>query len=97
MMQRRGFLSAILAGAAAPAIVSASSLMKIVVPKPKTLIYKASGRYDINFDQWVQGADSTIYLRPSKIIAPASMREQCLAILNNEFDKAYAISTRRKI
>ena len=94
-MQRRGFLSAILGAAAAPAIVSASSLMKIVPARPDTLIYKATGRYDINFDHWVQDADSTLYLRPSKILTPASMRAQCLTILNNAFDKEYAFAMRR--
>ena len=90
-MQRRGFLSAILGAAVAPAIVSASSLMKIKPAAPDVWVYKASGRYDINFDAWVQDAESTLYLRPSKILTPASMRAQCLAILNNEFDKAYTM------
>ena len=90
-MQRRGFLSAILGAAAAPAIVSASSLMKIVPVLPDVLVYKATGRYDIKFDHWVQDADSTLYLRPSKILTPASMRAQCLALLNSEFDKAYTM------
>lgn len=96
-MQRRGFLSAILGAAAAPAIVSAGSLMKIVPARPDTLIYRATGRYDINFDHWVQDADSTLYLRPSKIIAPASMRAQALAILNSAFDKEYAFAMRRAV
>ena len=94
-MKRRGFLSAILGAAAAPAIVSASSLMKVIPARPDTLIYKAIGRYDINFDQWVQDADSMLYLRPSRLIIPASLREQALKILNNEFDKAY--TTMRRI
>lgn len=34
MTTRRGFLGAILAAGCAPAIVSAGSLMKIVVPRP---------------------------------------------------------------
>jgi hypothetical protein len=37
-MNRRGFLSAILATATAPAIVRAESLMKIAVPEKKILV-----------------------------------------------------------
>ena len=37
-MNRRGFLSALLAAGAAPAIVRAESLMKIVVPEKKILV-----------------------------------------------------------
>lgn len=37
-ISRRGFLGAILGAAAAPAIVKAESLMKIVVPKPVELV-----------------------------------------------------------
>lgn len=37
MIARRGFLGTILAAAAAPAIVRASSLMPIYVPKPRLL------------------------------------------------------------
>lgn len=69
-MQRRGFLAAMLAATAAPAIVRASSLMKIVPVKPDVLIYKASGRYDFNFDQWAQDSDSTLYTRPTQLIVP---------------------------
>lgn len=39
MISRRGFLGAILAGAAAPAIVRAESLMKIVTPKTEILTF----------------------------------------------------------
>jgi hypothetical protein len=38
MTTRRGFLGLILASAAAPAIVRASSLMPIVVPKPELVV-----------------------------------------------------------
>ena len=96
-MQRRGFLGAILGAAAAPAIVSASSLMKLVPAKPDVLIYKATGRYDINFDQWVQDTDGRIVLRPTKIIVPATLRAEALKILNAEFDKQYAMTTRRML
>ena len=52
MTSRRGFLSSILVAAAAPAIVSASSIMRVTpVIEKDTLTYKASGRYDINFDE----------------------------------------------
>lgn len=87
-MQRRGFLSAILGAAAAPAIVSASSLMKLVPTESGILTLTA-------FDEWVQGMDSTVYMRPTKLLVPATLRAECLKILNAEFDKQYALTTRR--
>lgn len=89
MTSRRGFLSAILAGAAAPAVVKASSLMKLVPTESGILTYKMSGRYDINFDEWVEDADSKMALRPTKIILPATLMAEALRILNAEFDKVY--------
>ena len=82
MMKRRSFLAGILA---APAIVRAESLMKIVVPKqdPWGTSF-AEMIYDINRQE-------TIYLRPTKLIVPDYLREQCLQILNGEFDKHYAL------
>jgi hypothetical protein len=70
---------------AAPAIVRAESLMKIVVPKqdPWGTSF-AEMIYDINRQE-------TIYLRPTKLIVPDYLREQCLQILNREFDKHYAL------
>ncbi len=70
---------------AAPAIVRAESLMKIVVPKqdPWGASF-AEMIYDINRQE-------TIYLRPTKLIVPDYLREQCLQILNGEFDKHYAL------
>lgn len=91
MTNRRGFLSSILAVACAPAIVKASSIMRVVpVMEKDTLTYKMSGRYDINFDQWVEDADSKLALRPTKIILPATLMAEALKILNAEFDKSYA-------
>lgn len=91
MTSRRGFLSSILAVASAPAIVKASSIMRVMpVIENDTLTYKMSGRYDINFDGWIQETDTT-WMRPNKIIVPATMREQALKILNAEFDRAYAM------
>lgn len=81
-MKRRSFLAGMLA---APAIVRAESLMKIVVPKqdPWGTSF-AEMIYDINRQE-------TIYLRPTKLIVPDYLREQCLQILNGEFDKHYAL------
>lgn len=90
MTSRRGFLSSILAIASAPAIVKASSIMRVMpVIDNDTLTYKMSGRYDINFDEWVEDADSKMALRPTKIILPATLMAEALKILNAEFDKAY--------
>lgn len=43
-MKRRGFLQAMLAAAAAPAIVKAETLMKIMVPKQELILPKQFGR-----------------------------------------------------
>lgn len=91
-MQRRGFLSAILGAAATPAIVSASSLMKIVPVKPETLIYKATGRYDLTY---VKEGNSLIFTRPTKLFVPAMMFDQALKILDAEFAKEYTLYARR--
>ena len=91
MTNRRGFLSSILAAAAAPAIVSASSIMRVVpVMENDTLTYKMSGRYDINFDQWVEDADSKLALRPNKLLLPGFMMAEAMKILDAEFDRAYS-------
>jgi hypothetical protein len=85
-MKRRSFLAGMLA---APAIVRAESLMKIVVPKQD--VWGASFAemiYDINMQ-------ATIQLRPTKIIVPDYLREQCLQILNAEFDKGYTAMHRK--
>ena len=89
MSSRRGFLASILGLAASPAIVSASSIMRVTpVLEAGTLTYKMSGRYDINFDGWVQDADST-WVRPTKIIVPRSMLAEARRLIDVEFDKAY--------
>jgi len=81
-VKRRLFLGGMLA---APAIVRANSLMKIVVPKQDLWGTSfAEMIYDINRQE-------TIYLRPTKLIVPDYLREQCLQILNGEFDKHYAL------
>jgi len=70
--------------------------MKIVPVKPEDVpVAFRPYRYDINFDEWVQDADSTVYLRPTKLLVPASLRAECLKILNNEFDKSYELYVRR--
>lgn len=61
-MNRRGFLKAMLAAAAAPAIVRAESLMKIYVPpEPKLFVPSDSivqgmefGKNDFTFETWVK-------------------------------------------
>lgn len=45
-LSRRGFLGAMLAAAAAPAIVKSDSLMRIVVPKPLLLTLWGDGLHD---------------------------------------------------
>jgi len=86
---RRGFLASILAVASAPAIVSASSIMRVTpVMEAGVLTYKASGRYDINFDGWVQETDTT-WMRPNKIIVPRAMLAEARRLIDAEFDKAY--------
>lgn len=86
MTSRRGFLSAIFAGAAAPAVVKASSLMKLVPTESGILTYKS---YELGFDIALENADSTLLLRPTKLLLPATMMQEALKILNKEFDRAY--------
>ena len=98
MTSRRGFLSSILGLAAAPAIVSASSIMRVRPVEPEIFVYKASGRYNLAWmkhpvtdTSWMAVEESDLILtRPTTIIIPANMREQALKILNAEFDKAYS-------
>lgn len=55
-MNRRGFLGAMLAAAAAPAIVRAESLMKIVVPKKEIILvddfFQGFGEGDFSAEMW---------------------------------------------
>ena len=95
MNSRRGFLTAILAGAAAPAVVRAASLMKMVPTESGILTYKMSGRYNLDaiHDDLLDGlrsADQYLSSRPTQIILPAAMMAQARRILNAEFDKLYA-------
>jgi hypothetical protein len=93
-MQRRGFLSAILGAAAAPAIVSASSLMKIVPVTPLSMTQRGEQMHTW-MEAYIQSADGLIALRPTKIITPASLRAECLTILNAAFAKEYTTYARR--
>lgn len=76
MTSRRGFLSSILAVAAAPAVVKTSSLMKLVPTESGILTYKVSGRYDINPDSlermMIEIRESGT-IRPTQLIVPAYM------------------------
>jgi hypothetical protein len=90
MNSRRGFLASILAVASAPAIVSASRIMRVTpVMEAGTLTYKASGRYDINFDKWWIEETDTTWMRPNKIIVPSAMLAEARRLIDAEFDKAY--------
>jgi len=76
MTNRRGFLGAIFAAAAAPAIVRAESLMKIYVPSQE-LAYETLGPYDIN---------SYTYSDGSTILTRQQMIDQLLPELNKLFN-----------
>jgi len=76
MTNRRGFLGAIFAAAAAPAIVRAESLMKIYVP-PQEIVYETLGPYDIN---------SYTYSDGSTILTRQQMIDQLLPELNKLFN-----------
>lgn len=53
-MQRRLFISSILAAAAAPAIVRAESMMKIVVPKARPIFLGMDfGSGDFTIEGWI--------------------------------------------
>lgn len=80
MTTRRGFLSSILAGVAAPAILSASSIMRVKPVVQDGMVW---------WDEAITGMDSTVWLRPTRIITPMYMRQQMLMILNTSFDKEY--------
>lgn len=82
MTNRRGFLSAILAGVTAPAVVSASSIMRVTpVIEAGTLTYKMSGRYNLDWMEehmieHLRAADRFLTAQPTKIIVPAWMKNQ---------------------
>ena len=94
MTTRRSFLSAMFAAAAAPAVVSASSIMRVApVMDSGVLTYRASGRYDLNpesLEEMMISIRNDIAIRPSRIIVPSSMIAECEIILNKCFDKEYA-------
>jgi len=75
MTNRRGFLGAMFAAAAAPAIVRAESLMKIYVP-PQEIAYETLGPYDIN---------SYTYRDGSTVLTRQQMIDQLLPELNKLF------------
>ena len=80
MTNRRGFLGAMFAAAAAPAIVRAESLMKIYVPSQE-LAYETLGPYDIN---------SYTYRDGSTILTRQQLLEELLPELNKLFKIEYS-------
>jgi len=95
MSSRRGFLSSILGLAAAPAIVSASSIMRVTPvmgPADKyALRWVDANKVPMTDTSWmaVEESDQILALRPTKILLPGFMMAEALKILNAEFDKAY--------
>lgn len=87
MTNRRGFLSSIFAAAAAPAIVSASSLMKLVPTESGILTYELNPE---SLEKMMINIRNDIELRPTKLLVPAWLVGEALTLLNAEFDKAYA-------
>ena len=94
MTGRRGFLGAILGLAAAPAVVAASSIMRVKpVVESGVLTYKALDRYDLNPDsleRMMIEIRNSGTIRPTKLIVPSAMIAQCEIILNQCFDAEYA-------
>ena len=80
MTSRRGFLSAILVGVTAPAIVSASSIMRVKPVVQDGMVW---------WDEAITRTDGTIWLQPTRLIVPAHFRDVALKIINSEFDKEY--------
>lgn len=81
MTSRRGFLSSILAIAAAPAVVKASSLMKLVPTESGILTY------DLNPDsleQMMIDIREDIALRPTQLIVPPYLANLSLSILQTK-------------
>ena len=66
-MRRRGFLSAMLGAAAAPAIVSASSLMRLAPTKSGILTYELNPD---SLEQLIINIREHIALQPTKLIVP---------------------------
>ena len=81
MTSRRGFLSSILAIAAAPAVVKASSLMKLVPTESGILTY------DLNPDsleQMMIEIRESGTIRPTQLIVPAYMANLALSMLQTK-------------
>ena len=92
MTSRRGFLSSIIAAAAAPAVVKASSLMKLVPTESGILTYKAVDRYDLSnesLERMITNIHNSGAIQPTRLIVPATMMAEALKILNQEFGRAY--------
>jgi uncharacterized membrane protein len=67
-MQRRSFLGAMLAAAAAPAIVRSESLMKLVPTKSGILTYELNPD---SLEQMMINIRENIDLQPKQLIVPA--------------------------
>lgn len=81
MTSRRGFLSAILAGAAAPAVVKAASLMKMVPTESGILTY------DLNPDsleRMIINIREDIDLKPTQLIVPAYLANLALSMIHTK-------------
>lgn len=76
-MNRRGFLSGILALGVAPAIVRADSLMRIV---PRGLVFHPDA-FSLVCDQMLGEYDVRV---GNKFLTPAMYTNQCLQILQNQ-------------
>lgn len=93
-MNRRGFLGAILAAAASPAIVRADALMRI--QPPEKLTFNVLGRYDLEgwFESFVVEADNKLMTRSTKIIVPQYAASLAASILSTKEAMIFSISER---
>ena len=83
MMNRRGFLSAVIVGAAAPAIVRASSLMRIT---------PISGDWvQEDVDKLLLRPTDQLLMRPTTLITPAVMAQAFLKMFNQAAQQSYRI------
>ena len=83
-MDRRGFLSVMLGAAMAPAVVKASSIMRI---QPRdVLVYKTLNRYDLDVytETFVVEEHSPLALRPTKLIVPRCQLELANSMINTK-------------
>lgn len=75
-MNRRGFLGAILAGAAAPAVVKAESLMKIwVPPEPKIWTLSPIGKSPLEefIAEHKKGIETSIFMAAPGLFIPGDL------------------------